>query len=366
MKVASIVGARPQFIKAAVLSRAFARWNEAHPGSVHEVIVHTGQHYDPNMSDVFFEEMGLRRPDHNLGVGGGPHGAMTGRMLEGIERLLQEAPPEWAIVYGDTNSTLAGALAAAKLRIPVAHVESGLRSFNRRMPEEVNRVLTDHLSQLLLVPTRTAVANLAREGIAGDQVVEVGDVMLDAARHYGKTAVPSPGTKRLIDVLGEDFLVATIHRPENTDDPQRLRSILGALEELSAQRAVVLPLHPRTRKVLAGWSPPPTLHVLEPVGYLDMLCLLRACAGVLTDSGGLQKEAYFFRRPCLVLRDETEWVELVEGGYNQLVGADRGAILKCAETFFDRAPHPAADLFGDGHAGDRIVAELIERAGSIA
>ncbi|MBI5169450.1 MAG: UDP-N-acetylglucosamine 2-epimerase (non-hydrolyzing) [Candidatus Eisenbacteria bacterium] len=355
MKIVTVVGARPQFVKAAVLSRAFA----ARGGAIREVIVHTGQHHDPNMSDVFFEEMRLPKPDHHLGVAGGSHGEMTGRMLEKLERVLLEERPDWVLVYGDTNSTLAGALAAAKLQIRVAHVESGLRSYNRAMPEEVNRVMADHVSSLLFVPTPRAVENLREEGIAGDHVVPVGDVMFDAARHYAALATPSPAVRDWMAASGGGHLVATVHRAENTDDPARLAAILGALGDISATRPVVLPLHPRTRKAAGAWSPPATLHVVEPLGYLDTLCLLRASAGVLTDSGGLQKEAFFFGKPCLVLRSETEWVELVDGGHARLVGADRARIVSEAAAFLGRDLGEAPALYGDGRAGERIVEALL-------
>ena len=361
MKVVSVVGARPQFIKAAVVSRAIAKWNEEHPGSVREVLLHTGQHHDVNMSDLFFEQLALPQPGHHLGVSGGTHGEMTGRMLERLEPVLQQESPDWVIVHGDTNSTLAGALAAAKLGLRVAHVESGLRSYKRTMPEEVNRVVADHLATLLFAPTAAAVENLAREGIAGDRVAVVGDVMYDAALHLAGTAIASPGTQQLMGELAEAFLVATVHRAENTDDPRRLRAILEALDAVATKRAVVLPLHPRTRKRMGSWRPANALRIVEAIGYLDMIHLLRACAGVITDSGGLQKEAYFFRRRCLVLREETEWVELVDGGFARLVGADRDAIVREAATFLGRPLTGTAELYGDGHAGDRIVAALVGR-----
>lgn len=360
MKIVTVVGARPQFVKAAVLSRAIAQWNAMHPGAIHEVIVHTGQHHDPNMSEVFFQEMRLPRPDHHLGVAGGTHGEMTGRMLEKLERVLMHEAPDWVVIHGDTNSTLAGALAAAKLHIRLAHVESGLRSYQRTMPEEVNRVVADHVSSLLFVPTQRALENLAREGISGNHVVQVGDVMLDAALHYSALATPSPAIRDWMAAVGPDFLVATVHRAENTDDRQRLAAILGALGEVSAHRPVVLPLHPRTRKCVGDWTPPATLHVVEPLGYFDTLCLLRGCSGVLTDSGGLQKEAFFFGKPALVLRQETEWVELVEGGFARLVGADRADIIRGASEFLGRPLGTAPALYGDGHAGERIVEAILK------
>lgn len=360
MKLLTVVGARPQFVKAAVLSRAIA----AHGSGLHEVLVHTGQHHDTQMSDVFFHELGLPAPLYHLGVSGGSHGEMTARMLERIEPVLAAESPDWVIVHGDTNSTLAGALAAAKLRLPLAHVEAGLRSFDRGMPEEVNRILTDHCSDLLFAPTVTAVENLRREGLRGARVRLVGDVMHDSALWHGTNARPTPPMAELLATLSEGFLIATVHRAGNTDDPTRLAAILGALGDIAAKRPVVLPLHPRTRTRLDGWTPPPGLHVIEPVGYLDMAVLLASCGGVLTDSGGLQKEAYFAGRPCLVLREATEWVELVDGGYARLVGADRARIVAEAEDFLRGGLAGARDLYGDGHAGERIVAALVQSSGS--
>lgn len=356
MKLLTVVGARPQFVKAAVLSRAMA----AHGSGVREVLVHTGQHHDADMSDVFFRELGLPAPAHHLGIAGGTHSEMTGRMLERLAPVLAEETPDWVIVHGDTNSTLAGALAAAQAHRPLAHVEAGLRSRDRSMPEELNRVLTDHAADLLFAPTTTAVANLRHEGIVGDRVRLVGDVMHDAACWYAEHAQPSQVVAALQPRLGRDFLVATVHRAGNTDDPARLAAILGALGDLAARRPVVLPLHPRTRARLAGWTPPAGLHVVSPVGYLDMLVLLRDCAGVVTDSGGLQKEAYFLGRRCLVLREVTEWVELVEHDHARLVGADRERIVAEAERFLTGPVTGARDLYGDGRAGERIVAALLE------
>jgi UDP-GlcNAc3NAcA epimerase len=351
--ILSVVGARPQFIKLAVIARALAA-----SGGARHVVVHTGQHHDANMSDVFFRELELPAPDHHLGVAGGPHGEMTGRMLERLELVLAREAPDWVLVFGDTNSTLAGALAAAKLGRRVAHVEAGLRSWNRAMPEEVNRVVTDHLSDLLFAPTPAAVRNLAAEGIAGGRVVVTGDVMFDAALHHARHGTVTAGTRTLLEALGEGFLLATVHRAQNTDDAARLRAILDGLADASAERPVVLPLHPRTRQALGGWRPPATLRVTEPVGHPDTLALLRACGGVLTDSGGLQKEAFFFARPCVVLREETEWVELVEGGFARLVGADRAAIAREARAFLGRPLADPPPLYGDGRAGEAIVTAL--------
>ena len=305
-KIVTVLGARPQFVKASVVSRALRAV------SLNEVVVHTGQHFDPNMSGVFFEELDMTEPTYQLGIHGGTHGEMTGRMLAEVETVLQREQPELVLVYGDTNSTLAGALAAAKLNIPVAHVEAGLRSFNRRMPEEVNRVLTDHLSHWLFAPTDAAVLNLRNEGIVGAQVSLVGDVMYDAVLHFAKrTCSRSQRPRVLSRIDGRPFVLATVHRAENTDDPARLQSIVQALLRFSGDIDVVLPLHPRTRNVLARMSlstdDRPRLHCTEPIGYVDMIELEQAAQMVITDSGGVQKEAFFFGKPCVTLRDETSW-----------------------------------------------------------
>jgi UDP-GlcNAc3NAcA epimerase len=347
--ILSVVGARPQFIKAAVVSRAIAAHNRAHSDAVlDEVLVHTGQHYDRLLSAVFFEQMDVSPPAVNLAVGSGSHGATTGAMLTGLEREIVARQPSWVVVYGDTNSTLAGALAAAKLHVPLAHVEAGLRSFNRRMPEEINRVVTDHVADLLFCPSAAAADLLAREGIT-DGVHVVGDVMLDAVRHYRAKAVAPERSG--------PFALASLHRAENTDDPRRLRRILGALAR--APVPVVLPLHPRTRKAIAaeGISVEGQLQTVEPLPYFAMLGHLERCAFVITDSGGLQKEAYFFGKKCVTVRDETEWTELVEAGANRVVGTDPEAILAACDWALDPLTGPQP-LYGDGHAGQRIVERL--------
>lgn len=351
MKVVTVVGARPQFIKAAPVSHALRQ-------VATEVLVHTGQHFDANMSDVFFQELAIPTPDYHLGVGGGSHGAMTGAMLARIEEVLLKEQPDWVMVYGDTNSTLAGALAASKLHLPVAHVEAGLRSFNRRMPEEINRVLTDHAAQLLLAPTETAVRHLASEGLR-QGVHLVGDVMLDATLHFEPRAQERVGMLEQMGLVSGGYYLATVHRAENTDDPARLAAIFGALLELD--RPVVLPLHPRTRKRLEEQGLEevlrhPNLRLVPPVGYLDMLMLEANAAAILTDSGGVQKEAYFLGVPCRTLRDETEWDETLEGGWNVLVGADPEALKR---ALAERPSRPR-DLarFGEGHAA-RQIASLI-------
>ncbi|MCO5171741.1 MAG: UDP-N-acetylglucosamine 2-epimerase (non-hydrolyzing) [Planctomycetes bacterium] len=350
MKVVTVVGARPQFVKAAPVSRALrARRHE-------ELLVHTGQHFDDLMSKVFFEELALPAPDVDLGVGSGPHGRQTGAMLAGVEEVLLARRPDVVLVYGDTNSTLAGALAAVKLGLPLAHVEAGLRSFNRAMPEEHNRVLTDHCADLLLCPTRTAVEHLAREGLTRG-VHLVGDVMLDAVLAHVARARARPASPA--DALGlgpKGYLLATVHRPYNTDDPAALRRILEALEAVG--EPVVLPVHPRTRARLAGLEGLrlERVRLIDPVGYLDMLRLLDGCRLVLTDSGGVQKEAYFLGVPCVTLRPETEWVETVEAGWNVLAGDDPARIVALARGFAPSGERPAT--FGDGRAADAVVAAL--------
>jgi len=346
VKILSIVGARPQFIKAAPVSRAIRRTHE-------EVLVHTGQHYDDNMSSVFFRELSIPQPDINLGVGSGPHGAQTGNMMVGLEKVAMDVMPDWVLVYGDTNSTLAGALVAAKLHLRLAHVEAGLRSFDRRMPEEVNRVVADHVSDLLLCPTQVAVENLAREGI--DHGVHlVGDVMYDAFIFNVHAASQE---SRMVEKLGLEpgrFALVTVHRAANVDDGERLHAIIAGLEQSALD--VVLPLHPRTRSRLHQ-ALPKRIRVIEPVGYLDMLALEEAAAVIATDSGGVQKEAYFLGKPCITLRDSTEWTETVDAGWNVLVGADSQRIAEAMRNFRPKSARP--NLFGDAHAAEKIAALLI-------
>ena len=357
MKIVSIVGARPQFIKAAPVSRTLRQVAD-------EVLIHTGQHYDREMSAVFFDELDIPEPDYNLGVGSGPHGWQTGQMLIRLEGILLKEQPDWVLVYGDTNSTLAGALAAVKLHVPVAHVEAGLRSLNRAMPEEHNRVLTDHAADLLFCPTQTAVDNLAREGIT-EGVHLVGDVMYDAILYNTALAKQRSDALTRLGLSPGGYALATVHRPRNTDDPARLRNILTAFGEI--EETVIFPIHPRTRQAIAKLyqsdslflNPPiPNLQFIEPVGYLDMLILEQHARLILTDSGGVQKEAYLFGVPCLTLREETEWVETVNAGWNLLVGADRAAIDRAAREFRPVGSPPP--LFGDGHASERITALLTE------
>lgn len=350
MTVLTIVGARPQFIKAAPVSAALRRQQR-------EILVHTGQHYDAAMSDVFFRELGIPQPDINLGIGSGSHGEQTGRMLQALEAVMLAEQPDWVLVYGDTNSTLAGALAAVKLGLRVAHVEAGLRSFNRTMPEEHNRVLTDHCADLLFCPTQTAVDLLAAEGLVRG-VHRVGDVMVDALQQHALLARDRSQLLVTLGLLPGSYYLATVHRPYNTDVPENLHNILLAFGDIYQRsgRPVVLPLHPRTRKYLheLALPLPAGVHLLDPVGYLDMLALEQQAALILTDSGGVQKEAYTFGVPCVTLRPETEWVETVQAGWNVLAGADRAAIVQAAVAHsWPGGPPPA--VFGDGHAAERIV-----------
>jgi len=360
VKIVTVVGARPQFIKAATVSRVLRKTK-----GVREVLVHTGQHYDANMSEVFFEELEIPRPDYNLGIGPATHGAQTGRMLEAIEGVLFKEKPDWVLIYGDTNSTLGGALAAVKLHNPVAHIEAGLRSFNRRMPEEVNRVLTDHASDILFAPTQTAVENLRREGISEEQIQLVGDVMYDAALYYGKKAERQSQILNRLELKPREYILATTHRAENTDDPQRLRAIFEGFAEVAQEIKVVLPLHPRTHAALVQVGlydkVPRSICLIEPVGYLDMVMLEKNARLIATDSGGVQKEAFFYRVPCLTLREETEWIELINLGWNRVIpplSADMvsDAIKLSLGHFGGVEGYP----YGDGQSAIKITQCLIK------
>ncbi|SFS33955.1 non-hydrolyzing UDP-N-acetylglucosamine 2-epimerase [Marininema halotolerans] len=351
MKTVTIVGARPQFIKAAPISRSLRKQSK-------EILVHSGQHYDQAMSDIFFKELDIPTPDYHLGVGSKGHGAQTGEILAQVEEVLFREKPDWVLVYGDTNTTLAGALAAAKLQIPVAHVEAGLRSFNRKMPEEVNRVLTDHMSTLLFCPTDTSVHHLATEGIT-QGVMQVGDVMVDAIRYNRLIAGESSQILERIGLEKGSYVLITLHRAENTDDPKRLSAIVRALNQLSVPS--VLPLHPRTRGRMKEHGLTfnnPNLLVIEPIGYLDMLYLESQALKILTDSGGVQKEAFILEVPCITMRDETEWTETIEQGANCLTGADEWRIIDSIEGFSADFTH-VPPVFGDGYATDRIVDHLL-------
>lgn len=356
MKIITVIGARPQFIKAATVSRILKK-----ESNIKEIIIHTGQHYDANMSEIFFMELDIPKPDYNLGIGGALHGEMTGRQLEAIEEVLILEKADLVLVYGDTNSTLAGALAAAKLSIPVLHVEAGLRSFNKKMPEELNRILTDHLAELLFAPTQTAVASLANEGLQGDKVIISGDVMYDAAIFYAEKAEDKKSLLDKIGVRPKSYILATIHRAENTDDEYRLKWIVDQIIKVSEKIQIVLPLHPRTRKALANQDlledVEEAVLVIDPVGYLEMVLLEKYARVIVTDSGGVQKEAYFHHVPCITLRNETEWVELVNNGSNRLCEFLGDNLVNMAFTEFDEIKTDY-NLYGKGHAAEAIVDEI--------
>lgn len=364
MKIITIIGARPQFIKAAMVSRAL----RARQG-VRELLVHTDQHYDENMNEIFFEQMEITKPDYNLNIAGLSHGTMTGRMLEKIEQVLIDEKPDCVLVYGDTNSTLAGALAAVKLHIPVAHMEAGLRSFNRKMPEEINRVLTDQCSDILFCPTETAIENLKREGIintannttpySSPLVVNVGDVMYDAALFFGDKAKRMSHILEDLNLESKAYILATVHRAKNTDDPARLMEIFEGLDEVARDIPVILPLHPRTRKLLGNINfSPSNLKLISPLGYLDMVMLEKNARLIVTDSGGIQKEAFFHNVPCVTLRDETEWVELVEAGVNVLVGADKAKIMQGISRMMEKEIDSSSAVYGQGNASEKVVEML--------
>ena len=353
MKILSIIGARPQFIKASPVSKEIDRHAD-----IEEIIVHTGQHFDPNMSKIFFNQMEIPEPDYNLGINSLTHGAMTGRMLEEIEKVLIVENPDWVIVYGDTNSTLAGCLAAKKLHLKVAHIEAGLRSFNMNMPEEINRILTDRVSDILFCPTQTAIDNLVKEGYEklDCEIIFSGDVMLDAALLYSQKA------KKPFEDISSQYILTTIHREENTTDEERLKSIYNALSIISKERQIIIPIHPRTRKQfdeLHSISQESNIKLINPLGYLEMLYLIRHCSLVITDSGGLQKEAYFFEKPCITIRDETEWTELVKYGYNIVAGTDADSIIDAYDLMKDKKIQFSYKLFGSGNAAQIIINEIL-------
>ena len=351
MKIVTILGARPQFIKAGTVSREITKHNE-----IQEIIIHTGQHFDANMSDIFFDEMKIPKPDYNLDINGLGHGAMTGQMLEKIEEVLLKEKPDWVMVYGDTNSTIAGALAASKLHIKVAHVEAGLRSFNMNMPEEVNRILTDRISNILFCPTQSAIDNLGKEGYdtLDIKIVKNGDVMQDGALFYKDLAV-KPDVE-----LADNYILSTIHRAENTDAPQRLKAIFEALNEIAKEIQIVLPLHPRTKNILktSDIKLSNNITIIEPIGYLKMVYLIKNAKMIMTDSGGLQKEAFFFEKSCITLRDETEWIELIENKFNVLGGADKNKIIDLYHTYQFNNDF-SLNLYGGGKASEIIIKELL-------
>lgn len=354
IKILTIVGARPQFVKAAALSREIANHAE-----IEEIIVHTGQHFDTKMSEIFFDEMQIPKPKYNLEIHSLSHGAMTGRMLESIESIILRESPRLVLVYGDTNSTLAGALAAKKIHVKVGHVEAGLRSFNTEMPEEINRVLTDRISDFLFCPTDRAIENLKNEGFGSMncKIIKTGDVMQDAAYFYARQ---SQGKSTILkDLRLEEFVICTMHRAENTDDISRLKSIISALNKINQKLKVVLPIHPRTKAVIESNNLKVEFNLIDPVGYFDMIELLKNCELVFTDSGGLQKEAFFFEKNCITMRDQTEWVELVSGGFNLLTGADEGRILNAFNLMANRKSDFKINLYGNGTAA-KVIVEILK------
>ena len=377
MKIVTIIGARPQIIKAAALSRAI---KTHYANKIQEIIVHTGQHYDDNMSAVFFDELGIPRPDYNLHVGSASHGVQTARMTEGIEGILLKEQPDFIVLYGDTNSTLAGAVAAAKIHIPIAHVEAGLRSFNKAMPEEINRIVCDHCSTLLFSPTQAGVENLQREGFAlnneppytidNPKVYHCGDIMYDNSLYFAEIAETKTNIINKLGLKGKPFILATIHRDTNTDHPERLDSIFSALLTLLEQYHVVLPLHPRTNKLLKTnleaakqeqLFSSPNISIIPPVSFLEMIALERHAHLVMTDSGGVQKEAYFFKKPCIILRPETEWIEIVQTGNAILADANESRIMQAWQHFKDNPPTKFPEIFGDGHAAEFILNEMLQQ-----
>lgn len=376
MKIVTVIGARPQIIKAAALSRAIKEHFEK---EVKEVIVHTGQHYDDNMSQVFFDELGIPAPNYNLGVGSASHGVQTAKMIEGIEEILLKEKPDYIVLYGDTNSTLAGAVAASKIHVPIVHIEAGLRSFNKSMPEEINRICCDHCSTLLFSPTATGYKNLVNEGFNPDNkrrftidnpgIYHCGDVMYDNSKHFANIADKKSQILDKEGLRGVDYVLCTIHRDNNTDQPERLNAIFKALLKISESKMVVLPLHPRTSKLLnvnlekslfEKITNNPNIKILPPASFLDMIVLERHAQMVVTDSGGVQKEAFFFQKPCLILRTETEWKEIVECGAAVITDADEERIIKSFNNYMENPPHKFPEIFGDGKAAEFICKEMLE------
>ena len=383
MKLVTIIGARPQIIKAAALSRAIKNHVS---DRIQEVIVHTGQHYDDNMSQVFFDELQIPRPDYNLHVGSASHGVQTARMTEGIEALLIKEQPDFIVLYGDTNSTLAGAVAAAKIHVPIVHIEAGLRSFNKSMPEEINRIVCDHCSTLLFTPTKAGLENLKREGFSIDEggvstgsttavptidnpkVYHCGDIMYDNSLHFANIAEEKTNIIQRLELAGQPFILSTIHRDSNTDHPERLGAIFDALIELSKENQIVLPLHPRTAKLLKTnlsnekqtlVFSSPNIKLIPPVSFLEMIALERHAQLIMTDSGGVQKEAYFFKKPGIILRPETEWVEIVQTGNAILADADESRIMEAWQHFKNNPPTVFPEIFGDGHAAEFMLDKII-------
>lgn len=357
MKIVTVIGARPQFIKAAAVSREIGKYD-----CLSEVIIHTGQHYDKNMSDIFFDEMEIPKPDYFLNINGLSHGAMTGQMLEGIEKILIDEKPDYVMVYGDTNSTLAGALAAKKLHIGVIHVEAGLRSFNMEMPEEINRILTDRISNILFCPTDSAVENLKQEGYDNidTKVLKNGDVMQDAALFYARNSADKSTVIQEHNLSGKPFVLCTIHRAENTDNESNMKGIFSALTEISSDIPVILPLHPRTKGIIQKLEiETGNIYMIDPVGYFDMIELLKGCTLVMTDSGGLQKEAFFFKKHCVTMREQTEWIELVDGGFNELAGSSEDVILQKYNALKNKESDFDVNLYGNGQACRKLVDHIL-------
>ena len=376
MKIVTVIGARPQIIKAAALSRAI---REHFKNEVQEVIVHTGQHYDSNMSQVFFDELGIPQPDYNLGVGSASHGVQTAKMIEGIEEILLKENPDYLVLYGDTNSTLAGAISASKIHVPIVHIEAGLRSFNKSMPEEINRICCDHCSTLLFSPTATGFKNLVNEGFNPDNkkkftidnpgIYHCGDVMYDNSKHFANVADQKSQILDKEGLRGIDYVLCTIHRDNNTDQPERLNAIFNALLKISEEKTIVLPLHPRTSKLLKTnlkedlfnkISDNKNIKIMPPASFFDMIVLERHAQMVVTDSGGVQKEAFFFQKPCLILRSETEWKEIVECGAAVITDADEDKIVESFNNFMENPPHNYPEFFGDGNAAVFICKEMLE------
>ena len=376
MKIITIIGARPQIIKAAALSRAI---QQHYAGHIQEVIVHTGQHYDDNMSQVFINELGIPQPDYNLHVGSASHGLQTARMIEGIEQILVDEKPNCIVLYGDTNSTLAGAVAASKIHVPVVHIEAGLRSFNKSMPEEINRIVCDHCSTLLFSPTRTGFDNLAREGFMMDnggpytidnpKVYHCGDIMYDNSLYFSSIADQKVDLLQRLGLENKPYVLTTLHRDSNTDHSERLNAILDAILTLSTDIDVVLPMHPRTRKMVHLLVDPEktnrlmqnkNIQIIEPVSFLEMIQLEKHAKMVMTDSGGVQKESYFFKKPCVILRPETEWVEIVETGAAILVDADNEKILNYSHRYLQQPPVDFPEIFGDGHAAEFMLQKMLD------
>ena len=353
-KIVTILGARPQFVKAAVLSRIINKY-----GEFEEIIVHTGQHFDANMSAIFFAEMGIPKPKYNFNINGLSHGVMTGEMFIELEKILANEKPDAVVIYGDTNSTLAGALAAKKMNIKVVHIEAGLRSFNMKMPEEINRVLTDRISDVLLCPTDTAIENLDKEGFSNfeSKIVKSGDIMKDAVEFYGQTSAEKSTIIKSLSLVKGEFILATIHRQENTDNLDKLKSIFEGLEQLNKYYKVMLPLHPRTRNVLEKHKLSYDITTIPPIGYFDMLELLKHCKMVVTDSGGLQKEAFFNKKHCIIAREETEWIELVNNGFAKIVGSDSTKMLEAFNSYQNSTADFSKNLYGT-NVGEKIYNEI--------